>query len=137
MTQTPVRILDRQRLLFGRDDTPGIVAVRATMQGLADVWRRVDGQVLHERVEFPNWLIVKDLAPLESLNPARMSFDEVRDTMPDPPDGLAVVELEGPHPLRFLVLTTRFAEVEAALLSAHGTSSCSPATTSTRWISRD
>ncbi len=123
MSQTPARILDRQRLLFGRDDTPGIVGVRATRQGQADVWRRVNDQIIRERVEFPNWLIVTDTAPLEALNPARLSFDEVRDGMADPPDGLAIVELEGSHPLRYLVLTTRFEEVEAALLGAAGASS--------------
>ena len=94
MSQTPARILDRQRLLFGRDDTPGIVGVRATRQGQADVWRRVNDQIIRERVEFPNRLIVTDTAPLEALNPARLSFDEVRDGMADPPDGLAIVELE-------------------------------------------
>ncbi|MFN0072188.1 MAG: DNA polymerase domain-containing protein [Chloroflexota bacterium] len=123
MSNTPARTLNRQRLLFGRDDTPGIVAVRATMQGQADVWRRVNDEVIHERVEFPNWLLVSDIAPLEALSPARMSFDEIRDAMPDPADGLAVVELDGTHPLRYLVLTTRFDEVEAALSEANGTSS--------------
>lgn len=123
MPDNAARTLDRQRLLFGRDDTPGIVAVRATMQGRADVWRRLDDEVVHERVEFPNWLIVTDVAPLEPLNPARMTFDEVRDAMPDPPEGLAVVDLDGSHPLRYLVLTTRFDEVEAALTAASGSGS--------------
>src|SRR4051812_6221506 len=113
MTESTARPLNRQRLLFGRDDTPGIVAVRATMQGQADVWRRVGDEVLHERVEFPNWLIATDVAPLEPLALARLSFDHMRDAMPEPPDGLAVVELDGTHPLRYLVLTTRFDEVEA------------------------
>jgi DNA polymerase, archaea type len=123
MTQSPTRALDRRRLLFGRDDTPRIVSVRATMQGLADVWRRVDDRLIHERVEFPNWLIVTDPAPLDPLYPVRMALDEVRDTLADPPDGLAIVELEGPHPLRYLVLTTRFNEVEDVLTRAHGASS--------------
>lgn len=110
--------LDRHRLVFGRDNTPGIVAVRATNQGQADIWRRVDGTVIHERENFPNWLILSDAGPLAPLGPATLPFDALRDDLPEPPGRLAIVELAGSHSLRYLVLTTRFAEVEGALAAA-------------------
>lgn len=113
-------VLDRQRLLFGRDDTTGIVSVQANNRGQADVWRRLDGVVIHERVTFPNWLLLADPAPLGGLGPARLPVEALREGMPEPPGGLAIIELEGAHPLRHLVLTTRFGEVESALVQASG-----------------
>jgi hypothetical protein len=36
-------VVDARRLLFGRDDTPGIVSVSAGRDGRARVWRRISG----------------------------------------------------------------------------------------------
>jgi DNA polymerase I len=116
-TQQPLS-LDRHRLLFGRDDTPRIVGVRATSRGQADVWQRDGDRVVHERVTFPNWMIVTDVTPLQALNPATLPLEALQGDMPEPPGGLAIIELAGKHPLRYLVLTSRFAEVEAALTAA-------------------
>ncbi len=106
-------------LLFGRDPTPGIVSVTAGRDGSAQVWRRVDGQIHHERARFPNWFLVDDLDLLGGSVYHWLSLDDLRLGRLDPPGGLAVVRLAGEHPFRYLVLTTRLAELEASIVSYH------------------
>src|SRR5439155_19315701 len=104
-------------LLFGRDPTPGIVSVAAGRDGLAHVWRRQDGRVVHEQARFPLWFLLDDRELLGGIGYARLRPADLRAGVPDPPGGLALVELDGAHPYRYLVLTTRLDEVEAAIVS--------------------
>ena len=132
--------LDARLLLFGRDPTPGIVR-QPGRDGRATVWRRVTdaplsrsagvtrvlgegasgatSRIVVEEDRFPSWLYLADASILDPLKPERLSRREVLDGIPDVPSGLAVVELEGPGVYRYLVLTTRPAEVEARALAAY------------------
>jgi uncharacterized protein YprB with RNaseH-like and TPR domain len=106
-------------LLFGRDATPGIVSVAAGRDGVARVWRRLDGRVVEEQDRFPLWFLLDDLellaeTPFHLLTPA-----DLRAGVPDPPGGLGVVVLEGDHLYRYLVLPSRLDEVEAAMVAFH------------------
>ena len=106
-------------LLFGRDATPGIVSVAAGRDGVARVWRRLDGRVVEEQDRFPLWFLLDDLELLAEAPFHLLSAADLRAGVPDPPGGLAVVALEGDHPYRHLALTTRLDEVEAAMVAYH------------------
>jgi DNA polymerase elongation subunit (family B) len=104
---------DRRSLLFGRDETPGIVCVGADRRGRARVWRRIDGRVTCEEDTYPNWFflgrreLLGDL-PVVDLDPSVLA------TKPAiPPGAVGLVQLHGDNPLRYLVLTDRPDEVEA------------------------
>ena len=114
------------KLLFGQDETPGIVSVSATRDGRARVWRRVpgpDGQpsrVVLEEDQFPSWLFLADASVLAPLKPEPMDRRQLLTGRPElPPGGLAVVDLEGAGIYRHLVLTNRMADVEARVLVAY------------------
>jgi DNA polymerase elongation subunit (family B) len=117
--------VDARRLLFGRDPTPGIVSVSAGRDGRARVWRRVHdpaggpARVVLEEDRFPSWLFLADASVLAPLKPERLDRRALLAGVPDVPDGLAVVDLEGPGLYRHLVLTTRPAEVEARVIAAY------------------
>jgi DNA polymerase, archaea type len=116
--------LDARPLLFGRDQTPGIVSVSAGRDGRATVWRRVDGnRIVVDEARFPTWFFLADASVLEPLKPERLSRQEylagLQAGVPEVPSGLAVVDLEGAGTYRHLVLTTRLAEVEARVLAAY------------------
>jgi hypothetical protein len=119
------RVVDARRLLFGRDDTPGIVSVSAHRDGRARVWRRIADQdggpdrVVLEEDRFPSWLLLADASVLAPLKPATLDRKELEAGVPEVPSGLAVVELEGAGIYRYLVLTSRMAEVEASVLAAY------------------
>src|SRR5438067_140563 len=110
-------------LLFGRDPTPGIVSVAAGRDGVARVWRRLDGQVVEEQDRFPLWFLLDDLDLLGGTPFHLLDLADLRAGVPDPPGGLGVVVLEGDHPYRYLVLTTRLDEVEAAAVGYHNKNS--------------
>ena len=118
-------VVDARRLLFGRDDTPGIVSVSAGRDGRARVWRRVPGEdgapsrVVLEEERFPSWLFVADAGTLAPLKPERLDRSAILAGVPEVPSGLAVVDLQGGGAYRHLVLTTRMPEVEAKLLAAY------------------
>lgn len=118
-------VVDARRLLFGRDDTPGIVSVSASRDGRARVWRRVsdgDGgsdRIVLEEDRFPSWILLADASVLAPLKPATLDHRALEAGIPALPSGLAVVELQGPGIYRYLVLTTRMAEVEAKVLAAY------------------
>jgi len=118
-------VVDARRLLFGRDDTPGIVSVSASRDGRARVWRRVldpDGgpdRVVLEEDRFPGWLLLADASVLAPLKPATLDRHDLEAGVPEVPSGLAVIELQGPGIYRYLVLTSRMAEVEAKVLAAY------------------
>jgi DNA polymerase, archaea type len=117
--------VDARRLLFGRDDTPGIVSVSAGRDGRARAWRRIPGakgspdQVVLEEQRFPSWLFLADSSILAPLKPERLDRGDLLAAMPEVPSGLAVVDLQGGGVYRHLVLTTRMAEVEATVLAAY------------------
>ena len=117
--------IDARRLLFGRDDTPGIVSVSAGRDGRARVWRRVPGEggepsrVVLEEERFPSWLFLADASILAPLKPEHLDRSVLLAGLPEVPSGLAVVDLQGDGAYRHLVLTTRTAEVEATALAAY------------------
>jgi DNA polymerase elongation subunit (family B) len=57
-------------LLFGWDETPGIVSVWASSDGEALVWRRVEGRLVRERAGFRPWVLAASLADLAHLGDA-------------------------------------------------------------------
>jgi DNA polymerase elongation subunit (family B) len=113
-------------LLFGPDLTPGIVSVSADRQGEATVWRREpSGGLAVEQVHFPNWFFLSEPALLAELPHQRQGpefLTAARQAWPRPelPEGLALVELSGEQPFKYLVLAERLERHEAALLAAAG-----------------
>lgn len=105
--------LDRRTLLFGRDDTPGIVSVTADRRGRARVWRRVSGRVVCEEERFPNWLLLARRDLLDGLPTLELPRTALQSPPELPPGVEGVIELAGENPLRFLVLTQRLDEVES------------------------
>ncbi len=111
--------------IAGRDESRGIVSVSADTSGLARVWRRTPGGGLAATDHrFPNWFLATDLElvghmTVRQLAPAALGGDG--DRLADV-GALGVVELED-EPVddayRFLVLTERLAEVEAAILETY------------------
>jgi DNA polymerase elongation subunit (family B) len=57
-------LLPHVPLLFGHDDTPGIVSVEEASPGRMALWRRLDGSLVREEVEYPPFLLVSDREPL-------------------------------------------------------------------------
>src|SRR5688572_32954365 len=111
LTSAPAQT-DRRALLFGRDETPGIVSVVADRRGRARVWRRVDGRVICEEERFPNWLFLARRDFLEGLPTVDLPLSALEGTPELPPGAIGVVELRGDNPLRYLVLTQRLQEVD-------------------------
>jgi hypothetical protein len=54
-------------ILFGWDETPGIVSVWADHEGTALVWRRVEGTTVLERDRFEPWILAASLEDLQHL----------------------------------------------------------------------
>ena len=114
----PLGRVEPAELLFGRDPTPGIVSVSASRSGIARIWRRVGERTIYEETRFPSCFFLAEPELLDGLNPDRIDADARRAGIPEVPSGLGVVELEGAGAYRWLVLTTRLAEVEARMLAA-------------------
>ncbi|THF85561.1 DNA polymerase [Deinococcus sp. KSM4-11] len=97
-------------LLYGHHPTPGIVSVHADLSGRALVWRRVDGQVTLERVQFRPWLYARDLADVEHLG-SRLAYD-------DAGAAFSVQEFPGPAgSLRYLLTGADGRALREAVLS--------------------
>ena len=108
--------LGRKTLLFGRDDTAGIVSIEADRQGRAFVWRRVDGRVLCEEDRFPNWFFLARRELLGDL-PVTEVEPSVLATGPRlAPNEIGLVRLRGDNHFQYLVLTDRLDEVETQVL---------------------
>lgn len=122
--------LRRQALLFGQDDTPGIVSVFANKNGQATVWRRINGELLVEQDNFACWCLLAGLEYTQNL-PMRVFeqpllpeqfkalLSEVAATAGqngNTPLGW-IVPLAGDAFYRYLLLTTRMAEVERAIVA--------------------
>jgi DNA polymerase elongation subunit (family B) len=136
-TAPSASVLDARLLLFGRDPTPGIVSVSAGRDGRATIWRRVqtaplsrkageglgEGAVVVEEDRFPSWLFLADASILAPLKPEHISRSEflagLARGLPELPAAVTVVDLEGAGVYRYLVLTTRMADVEARTIAAY------------------
>src|SRR5438105_1331055 len=110
--------VDRRALLFGRDDTPGIVSVTADRQGHACVWRRVDGRVVCEEDRFPNWLFLSRRELLGDLPITELTPSALESTPRLAPGEIGLIQLRGDNHFKHLVLTDRLDEVEAEVLEA-------------------
>jgi DNA polymerase, archaea type len=114
-------------LLYGRDDTPGIVSVKATKTGRAAVWRRVNGQVILERETFPNWVFIHDLSLLATANCERLD-PEVIGKIAQVGKKVGVIELAGDLYFKYLVITDNLEDLEDRLLEGYNTDRDIPVT---------
>lgn len=98
-------------LLFGWDQTPGIVSVWAERTGQAFIWRRVNGRVLLETARYRPWLYASsldDLAHVELVASHDPLTTKAR---------FAYQMLDGPHEAcRFLISAPSWRQLEQAIL---------------------
>ena len=92
------RVAIEDEWLGGWDDTPGIVSVWAEPDGHAVVWRRVEGTLVREDLQFRPWIVVAHR-------------EDVRDSR------IAVRELEGEGKLRWLARADDLPTLTRALLT--------------------
>jgi DNA polymerase, archaea type len=109
---------DRRALLFGRDETLGIVSVTADRAGQAFVWRRVDGRIVCEEERFSNWFFLSRRDLLGDLPVVDLDMSMVRSGARLAPGETGVVQLHGENHFGSLVLTDRLDEVEARVSEA-------------------
>ncbi len=106
-------------LLFGRDDTEGIVSVRADYEGRVTLWRRGrEGELAREQRTYTPWVLVADPALVGALKPVRLPFSPGFPSLDGA--GAGVVELEGEGFFRYLVFGRSFDLLQRALLDAAG-----------------
>ena len=110
--------LDRRALLFGHDETPGIVSVTSDRQGRAYVWRRVGGRVVCEEENFPNWFLLSRPELLGDLPVRELGSSELASTPNLAPGEIGLGRLNGENHFQHVVLTDRLDEVEAHVLEA-------------------
>ena len=67
-----------RELLYGRDDTPGILSVSAGRDGRARVWRRDSDTTLCEDARFPNWFLTTSLDLLAHLSARHLPASALR-----------------------------------------------------------
>jgi len=84
--------------LWGWDPTPGIVSVWSEGDGRVDVWRRVNGALVHEQVTFRPWLLLDRIDGIRGRITTR--------------------ELAGEGALRFIVRADDMATLTATVLQA-------------------
>ncbi len=110
--------LTPRQLLYGRDDTPGIVSVQAGREGRARVWRR-DGEItVCEEERFPNWFLLADASLLSSLPVERLPAGDFAAANRLAPGQVGLVELAGSQHYRYLVLAAGTAAAEQAIVDA-------------------
>ena len=95
--------------LWGWDTTPGIVSVCAEAAGHADVWRRVGGELVHERARFRPWLVTDRIDDFAHLG-ARFGREGTSARV-------TYRELAGDGALRFLVRADELDAITGALLA--------------------
>jgi DNA polymerase elongation subunit (family B) len=94
----------RDPLLFGWDETSGIVSVWANRAGEASVWRRVGKDVVASREGFRSWILASSAQAWEAARPPRA--------------GVTCEELEGgPGSYRYLLSAPTLQEIEDALVT--------------------
>jgi DNA polymerase elongation subunit (family B) len=98
--------------LWGWDPTPGIVAVHATSDGRAIVWRRIPetGALVREEERFRPWLL------LDRIDDLAHSGVRLRDQA-DAGPGIGYHELEGAGALRYLVTAENGRALASAVLA--------------------
>ena len=87
-------------ILYGKDNTQGIVSVSVNRNGIATVWRRVDGKILKEIESFHNWFVISDPTLLDGI---KAQYE--------------VKELEGEHPFKYQIRTSNYAALERLVVS--------------------
>nr|MBC8228905.1 ribonuclease H-like domain-containing protein [bacterium] len=96
-------------ILYGKDNTLGIVSVSANRRGIATIWRRVDGEVIKEIEGFHNWFVISDpslLDGIKTLSRRRgLGFAQHE-----------VFELSGSHPFKYQVLTKNYTTLEYGIV---------------------
>src|SRR5207247_8011433 len=97
--------MDRRSLLFGRDETPGIVSITADRHGHARVWRRVDGRVLCEEDVYPNWMLLSRRTLLSDVPLVEADPEILLDLESIEPSRITLVQLRGDHHFKHLALT--------------------------------
>jgi DNA polymerase, archaea type len=109
----------------GCDPTPGIVAIEADEPGEARLWRRTARGIECTQRRYPAWFLTTSLELLAHLPVQRWPADRLRAAhgqLPVP-DDLCAIELECPgrdeDAYRYLVLASRFDEVETVLLETY------------------
>lgn len=70
-------VANAQEVLFGHDDTQGIVAVEATDERIR-VYRRVDGSVVTEDAPFPRWILTTERHQLGDARWTELAGDGFR-----------------------------------------------------------
>jgi len=86
-------------ILYGKDSTEGIVSVSANRNGIATVWRRVDGEISKEIEPFHNWFVISDPSLLDDIKAQHEVF-----------------ELSGSHPFKYQVLTKNYTTLEYGIV---------------------
>lgn len=104
--------MTRRALLFGRDETPGIVSVMADRAGRARVWRRVNGRVVCEEETYLNWFFLARRELLDGLPVETLDCTARNEAVSLPPRTVGLVPLAGTNAYRFLVLTDQLEAVE-------------------------
>jgi DNA polymerase, archaea type len=84
--QSPPPPSGTERLLYGADPSPGIVAVELAGPNRVRTWRRVDSLTVASEEPFQPWLVAERDAPWRAL-----------------PSVNSIETLAGDHPLRYLV----------------------------------
>jgi DNA polymerase, archaea type len=112
MEQTP------RQLLYGRDETPGIVSVLAGREGRARVWRREGSSIVYEEARFPNWFFLADASLLDGLAVERLPAGDLEAASALRPGQVGLVELDGEQHYRYLVLAEGIGAAEQAVVDA-------------------
>jgi DNA polymerase elongation subunit (family B) len=92
-------------ILYGKDNTLGIVSVSANRKGIATVWRRVEGEgresskVITEIETFNNWFVISDPSLLDGIKAQHEVF-----------------ELEGELKFKYQVLTKNYTTLEYGIV---------------------
>src|SRR5438552_19097047 len=85
----------RGALLFGRDETTGIVCVSANRRGHARIWRRVGDEVVYEEDAYPNWFFLARRDLLEDLPVVDLDPSIIESGVDLPPEVVGLVRLRG------------------------------------------
>jgi DNA polymerase I len=112
-----------RELLYGRDDTPGIVSVLAGRDGRARVWRREGEATVYEEARFPNWFLLSDATLLDGLAVERLGGGELAAWAARAaamgPDQVGLVELAGDLHYRYLVVANGQSVAEQTVTDAY------------------
>jgi DNA polymerase, archaea type len=103
---------ERRALLFGRDETSGIVSVTADRAGQARVWRREGDRVVSEGAQYLNWFFLARPELLDGLRVQQLPSDTIGQEVALDPGTVGLLKLAGTNPFQYLVLTSELETVE-------------------------